>query len=71
MATKIIRTQGLRCGSCDKRIELELEDIEGVIAVTSNHETGIVEVEYDEAICNTACFQSAIEELDPDFKVVG
>ncbi len=71
MVRKVIQTQGLRCKSCDKRVELELEDIEGVIAVISNHETGIVEVEYDENVCDVACFQSSIEGLDPDFRVVG
>jgi len=65
-----IKTTGLRCGSCDKRVELELEDIEGVTAVKSDHETGLVEVDYDDA-CDTARFQPAIEGLDPDFKVIG
>jgi copper chaperone len=71
MAITSIRTHGLRCESCDRRVQLELEDIEGVESATSDHETGIVLVVYDEARCDAAAFKPAIEGLDPDFKVVG
>lgn len=54
---------GMKCGACSKKITAALKAIEGVNAVSVDHETGKAEVAFDEAKTNTDAMIAAIQKL--------
>ena len=45
---KTLKVKGMHCKSCDMLVEDSLSELKGVNHSKSNHETGLVEVVYDE-----------------------
>jgi copper chaperone CopZ len=45
-ATARLETTGLHCQSCSMLVQMELEDLDGVVSATSDFRTGVTEVEY-------------------------
>ncbi|MCA9567299.1 MAG: heavy-metal-associated domain-containing protein [Myxococcales bacterium] len=54
---------GMKCGACSKKVTAALTAIEGVNAVSVNHETGKAEVAFDEGKTNTDAMITAIKAL--------
>lgn len=50
MTTQRFTTTGMHCPSCSMLIQMDLGDLDGVTAVSSDHRTGITEVTYDDAV---------------------
>jgi copper chaperone len=42
-----LRTTGMHCQSCSMLVQMNVEDLPGVAAVTSDFRTGVTEVTYD------------------------
>lgn len=53
-------TTGMHCPSCSMLIQMDVGEIEGVEAVTSDHRTGITEVTYDERVVGPEAIVEAI-----------
>ncbi len=49
MKTEKIKVRGMRCGSCEQRIEGALKKVEGVVTVKASQQKGEVEVVTDDA----------------------
>ena len=47
VATAHLTTTGMHCQSCSMLVQMELEDVAGVVAVTSDFRTGMTDVQYD------------------------
>jgi copper chaperone CopZ len=47
VATARLRTTGLHCQSCSMLVQMELEDVGGVVSARSDFRTGMTEVEYE------------------------
>ena len=54
---------GMTCGACSTKVTAALKALEGVNAVTVDHETGKAEVAFDEAKTTTDAMIAAIEKL--------
>jgi len=50
VSTARLLTSGLHCQSCSMLVQMELEDVAGVVSATSDFRTGMTEVEYDPAV---------------------
>lgn len=50
VVTARLETTGLHCQSCSMLVQMELEDVDGVVAARSDFNTGMTEVEYDPAV---------------------
>jgi copper chaperone len=48
-STVRLNTTGLHCQSCSMLVQMELEDVPGVVSATSDFRTGISEIVYDPA----------------------
>jgi Cu+-exporting ATPase len=48
-ATVRLNTTGMHCQSCSMLVQMELEDLPGVVTAASDFNTGITEVTYDPA----------------------
>jgi Cu+-exporting ATPase len=46
-ATVRLNTTGLHCQSCSMLVQMELQDVDGVVSAASDFRTGITEVVYD------------------------
>ncbi len=67
MAQTQINIDGMHCHACEMRIQVALEDLEGVSKAEANHESGLAEVEYDESKVSLDDMIKAIE--DEGFKL--
>jgi copper chaperone CopZ len=47
VATAKLMTTGLHCQSCSMLVQMELEDVAGVISANSDFRTGVTEIQYD------------------------
>lgn len=56
VATAKLQTTGLHCQSCSMLVQMELEDVAGVVSANSDFRTGMTEVQYDPA-------QATVEDL--------
>lgn len=45
--TATLRTTGLHCQSCSMLVQMELEDLPGVVSAASDFRTGMTDVVYD------------------------
>lgn len=60
MDSKVLNVTGMHCASCVKRVELALDDLDGVESVKADFETGIVSVDFDPAKVSLVAIESAI-----------
>ena len=44
-----LKTKGMHCPSCEMLVKDSLEELDGVKKVNVSHESGIVEVDFDES----------------------
>lgn len=49
VATARLLTTGLHCQSCSMLVQMELEDVPGVVSANSDFRTGMTDIEYDPA----------------------
>ncbi len=54
---------GMTCGACSKKVTAALKALEGVNAVSVDHETGKAEVAFDAAKTTTDAMIAAIQSL--------
>jgi copper chaperone CopZ len=59
-ATARLETTGLHCQSCSMLVQMELEDVAGVVAAHSDFNTGMTEVEYDPAVASVDDLVAAV-----------
>jgi len=66
MANIQLNVEGITCGGCEKSIRNALLAKDGVSDANASHETGIVNIDYDEAKIQQAAIKQAIEEAGFD-----
>jgi len=60
----VLDVTGMTCGNCADRVTAAIQALDGVNAVSVNHETGKAEIAYDEAKLEEKTFIATIEGLD-------
>jgi len=56
-----IKVSGMRCSGCEMLVSEALEEMDGVQQAKASHETGLVEIEYDESMVDLAAIEAVIE----------
>lgn len=59
--TKILNVYGMHCNSCEKSIENEIKNLNGIISVHASHSSSKVKVVYDKELCSEEEILNAIE----------
>lgn len=62
MAKINIKTKGMHCESCEKIINMTLEEAPGIRKVESSFKSGIVSVEFDEKEINSHQIKEIIKK---------
>lgn len=62
MAEKTLKVEGMSCGHCELSVQEELEELDGVKSAKADHETGNVEVVYEEGRVTDGQFEEAVEQ---------
>jgi len=52
----------MRCSGCEMLVSEALEEMEGVQKASASHQTGVVNVEYDESKADLELIKKVIEE---------
>ena len=66
MANIQLNVEGITCGGCEKSIRNALLGKEGVSDASASHETGVVNIDYDEAKIQQHAIKQAIEDAGFD-----
>lgn len=72
-----VNVYNMTCTSCEKRVEIAIRKVDGVINVTVNYRKQMALIEYDNNICNINKIKIAIKkagyetEKQKDFSIVG
>jgi copper chaperone len=61
--TIVLKVPDMTCGHCELSVQEALDELDGVRNVKADHDTGDVEVAYDENKVDTKQFREAIEEV--------
>ncbi|UWX57252.1 cation transporter [Chlorobaculum sp. MV4-Y] len=56
-----IHVSGMRCSGCEMLVSEALEEMEGVEKASASHQTGVVNVEYDESTADLESIKKVIE----------
>jgi len=64
-----IHVSGMRCSGCEMLLSEALEEMEGVDKARASHQTGVVEVEYDQSKADIESMKRVIE--GQGFRVTG
>jgi copper chaperone len=56
-----IHVSGMRCAGCEMLVSEALEEMEGVDKAKASHQTGVVEVEYDQSKADIESMKKVIE----------
>ena len=59
----VLRVPDMTCGHCELSVQEALDDLDGVERAKADHETGDVEVDYDEDKVSVEQMGEAIEEV--------
>jgi copper chaperone CopZ len=59
--TTVLKVTGMTCGHCELSVQEALDVLDGVESANANHESGDVEVAYDEARVGAAEFEEAVD----------
>ncbi|NTU92710.1 MAG: heavy-metal-associated domain-containing protein [Chlorobiaceae bacterium] len=57
-----IHVTGMRCSGCELLVTEALEEMEGVEKVRASYETGVIQVEYDDARVDLAAIRAVIQD---------
>jgi copper chaperone len=57
-----IQVTGLHCSGCEMVVTEALEEMDGVMVAKASHETGTVDVEFDDTKVTLDAIKSVIEE---------
>lgn len=68
MATIHLKVEGITCGGCEKSIQNALLARAGVSAASASHQSGTVDIDYDDGQIQPDALKQAIE--DAGFDVV-
>ena len=60
-ATVRLNTTGMHCQSCSMLVQMELEDVPGVVSAASDFRSGITEVVYDPQAVSVDSLVAAVE----------
>ncbi|MDO8880078.1 MAG: cation transporter [Coriobacteriia bacterium] len=63
IVTTRLKTTGLHCPSCSMLIQMDVEDMEGVVSVHADHHSGLAEVEHDPELVRSDEIVAAIVKL--------
>lgn len=72
-----IKVYEMTCTSCENRVEKAISKLDGVMSVKASYSEEFVEVEFDDALCNTTKIKDAIKNAgystkrSSDFKLMG
>jgi copper chaperone len=68
MANIKIKTNGMHCSSCEMLVKDSLEELDGVKSAKADYESGIIEVDFDDAEIDENAIKSAIsnEGYEPE-----
>jgi copper chaperone len=66
MANIELNVEGITCGGCEKSIRNALLEKDGVSEVNASHETGIVNIDYDDNKIQQDVLKQAIEDAGFD-----
>lgn len=66
MTSVRLKTTGMHCGSCAKRIEMEVEELPGVASVKADAAEGTTDVVFDPAQTDVAAIIGAIKTAGYD-----
>ncbi len=61
--TTVLKVPDMTCGHCELSVQEALDELDGVERAKADHQTGNVEVTYDEGKVATEQFREAIEEV--------
>ncbi len=61
--TTTLKVPGMTCGHCELSVQEALDELDGVRNVKADHDTGDVEVAYDEGKVSLEQMGEAIEEV--------
>jgi len=68
--TRQFTTTGMHCPSCSMLVQMDVSDLEGVSAVSSDHRTSLTEVTYDDSLVGPAEIIGAITKAGYGAEVV-
>jgi copper chaperone len=60
--TTVLKVMDMTCGHCELSVQEALGELDGVEFAKANHESGDVEVAYDETRVGTEKFREAVDE---------
>ena len=60
---KIFKIDGMHCSSCALSIDMDLEDLEGVVSAKTSYAKQLVEIEFDEEKIVVEKITEVIEKL--------
>ncbi len=60
--TTVLRVPDMTCGHCELSVQEALDELEGVQSAKADHQTGDVEVAYDESKVSAQEFREAVAE---------
>lgn len=66
MEKTTLNVSGMTCGHCEKAVNDALTAVDGVSNVNVSLETGLVDVEYDEARVSVAQLKETVEDQGYD-----
>jgi copper chaperone len=56
-----IHVTGMRCSGCEMLVSEALEEMEGVETAQASHQTGVIEIEYDQTKVDLESLKQVIE----------
>lgn len=66
MASIRLKTSGMHCGSCAKRIEMEVAELPGVSSVKADAQSGLTEVDFDSSQTGVDAIVEAVKTAGYD-----
>lgn len=68
--TVALKISGMHCTSCAVNIDLELEDIKGVVSADTSYTSSVTTVTYNPELVSVSDLQSAIASLGYQAQIV-
>ena len=63
---KVVKVNGMNCNHCEMHVQDAIEELDGVLNVKADHNTGIVEIEYNKEVPDDM-IKTAVEEAGYEF----
>lgn len=63
---KVVKVNGMNCNHCEMHVQDAIEELDGVLVVKADHNTGTVEIEYNKEVPDDM-IKTAVEEAGYEF----